>query len=704
MMGSIRLQSAKSSALLVATALSALLLPRAVHGLVHGQPCHVASTGSYYEAAADAFPVDVTATAGNPFKGLATSPAWHSSLPYRTDIPASLEFHFLSLASVMDGPASFTFAAGLEPALIASASRDTHAILRFWVDFPNQAAVGVPQYLVDAGLTFNAFAAYGGGRSPDYHDSRLIDAFVAFAAALGAQYDGDPRIAAVQIGLVGFWGEWHTYPDMARMPSVTDQNRVIAAFDGAFNTTELEILSSKSGLANSGTVGFHDNSFTYATLVATDSTPIPWFYEPQLAASGPSATSSWTHSMIGGEVRVENQAALFDSDFGAPDTYKQDFDQCVAATHASWMVNWHAFALDGGYTGAALSAAQASVSGMGYNLRITSVAATVVDAAGCNGIPWPCAAVDVAIANDGVAPFYYDLAPLLDLPVLCSPNQSATSIPASSDESSAPTTPSLTRRSLGLANAAQFRFYLSGSGGCLPALKLRLSSTKAYANRPVNLAHTYDGSGVPLNIPDPPCPVSTEDPSPPTNPSTSTVAFTATTTDAPNLNNGAASSADDSSTAATAGIAAAVVVSLLGLVGVVIARRRQQRQTGAPTAKAASEHADHADDGVAGVQWRDEEREERAPDALELVTLNATLPAGGSDASPHLDVATAAAKKERESEKERKRSEVGELVESDVVDELVESDVVGELVGAGPASFVDEAGRRASFAEETIVM
>lgn len=681
-MGSTRLPSAKSSVLPLAAALSALsaaLLARAVHGQIPA--CGLDS--SYYEAAADAFPVDVTATAGNPFKGLATSPAWHSSLPYRTNIPASLEFHFLSLASVMDGPASFTFAAGLEPALIASASRDTHAVLRFWVDFPNQDAVGVPQYLVDAGLTFNAFSAHGGGRSPDYHDSRLIDAFVAFAAALGAQYDGDPRIAAVQIGLVGFWGEWHTYPDMAWMPSVTDQNRVIAAFDGAFNTTELEILSSKSGLTNSANVGFHDNSFTFATLDvaanATHSTPaIRWFYEPQLAASG--ATSSWTHSMIGGEVRGENQATLFDSDFGAPDTYKQDFDQCVAATHASWMVNRHAFAQDGGYSGAALSAAQASVSGMGYNLRITSVVATVVDAVGCNGVSWPCAAVDVAIANDGVAPFYYDLAPLLDLPVLCSPNQSVASIPASPD----PTTATLTRRSLGLANAAQFRFYVSGSSGCLPALKLRLSSTKAYAGRPVKLAHTYDGSGVSLNIPDHPCPVSTtEDPSPPTNPSTSTVTFAATTTDAPNLNNGAASSADDSSTAATAGIAAAVVVLLLGLVGVVVARRRRQRHAGAPTAKAASERADHADDGLAGVQWRGEER---APDALELVTLNATLPAGGSDASPDLDVATVAANP------------------SDLVGELVESDVVGELVGAGPrASFADEAGRRASFAEETIV-
>ena len=43
--------------------------------------------------------------------------------------------------------------------------------------------------------------------------------------------------------VVGFWGEWHTYPDMAWMPSVEDQTRIITAFDLAFATTQLELRS-----------------------------------------------------------------------------------------------------------------------------------------------------------------------------------------------------------------------------------------------------------------------------------------------------------------------------------------------------------------------------------------------------------------------------------------------------------------------------
>ena len=42
-----------------------------------------------------------------------------------------------------------------------------------------------------------------------------------------ARYDGDPRIGFVQLGLLGFWGEWHTYPyDGYAHPWVTDWSGV----------------------------------------------------------------------------------------------------------------------------------------------------------------------------------------------------------------------------------------------------------------------------------------------------------------------------------------------------------------------------------------------------------------------------------------------------------------------------------------------
>ena len=77
-------------------------------------------------------------------------------------------------------------------------------------------------------------------------------------------------------------------------------------------------------------------------------------------------------------------------DFGAPATHKQDFNTCVAATHISWMLNYHAYAADAGYVGAALAVAETSVAGMGYNFRVTGVVATVADAddGGCAGSAW----------------------------------------------------------------------------------------------------------------------------------------------------------------------------------------------------------------------------------------------------------------------------------------------------------------------------
>jgi hypothetical protein len=95
----------------------------------------------------------------------------------------------------------------LEPRLDGSASRLTHSIVRFYIDYPG-AASGMPTFLVDGGLAFDNYTEFGGGRSPDYASDSLVSALERFIAALGERYDGDPRIFCIQIGLLGFWGEW----------------------------------------------------------------------------------------------------------------------------------------------------------------------------------------------------------------------------------------------------------------------------------------------------------------------------------------------------------------------------------------------------------------------------------------------------------------------------------------------------------------
>eukprot|EP01052_Picozoa_sp_SAG31_P004428 SAG31_NODE_183_length_20987_cov_8.711078_12_plen_46_part_00 len=44
--------------------------------------------------------------------------------------------------------------------------------------------------------------------SPNYADLHLIAALESFIAEFGRRYDADPRIGFVQVGLLGYWGEW----------------------------------------------------------------------------------------------------------------------------------------------------------------------------------------------------------------------------------------------------------------------------------------------------------------------------------------------------------------------------------------------------------------------------------------------------------------------------------------------------------------
>lgn len=99
----------------------------------------------------------------------------------------------------------------LEPRLAGSASRSSHAVLRFWLDSPG-SSTGVPQFLLDGGLERTTYTEYGGGESPDYDSEALLTAIEGFVAGFGDRYDGDPRIYVIQIGILGFWGEWSGPP------------------------------------------------------------------------------------------------------------------------------------------------------------------------------------------------------------------------------------------------------------------------------------------------------------------------------------------------------------------------------------------------------------------------------------------------------------------------------------------------------------
>ncbi|NUT69579.1 DUF4832 domain-containing protein [Pseudarthrobacter sp. C4D7] len=331
--------------------------------------------------------------ATNPLQGFVPYAGQYNSLPY------SMEWFYLPVNAVATGPGTYDWSA-LEAQLNAIAARGHQAVFRFYLDYPGKPT-GVPAYLLDAGLATHAYTDYGNqgiSVSPDYNDPRLAQAVDSFIAAFGSRYDGDRRIGFIQAGLLGFWGEWHTYPhDGWATPenwsaSATGQQLVLQAYTAAFTKTKVQVRYPSTANSNMN-VGYHDDSFAAETLPGSG-----WSFVDKLQQAG--ATGKWLTQPVGGELRPELQQCLFDANpcsWAAPE--QRDFTGSVAATHASWLLNQYAFSP--AYVGTAQATAAAASQSLGYRFQATGFSLAPGTVAGQSTL-------SVTIRNTGAAPFYYD--------------------------------------------------------------------------------------------------------------------------------------------------------------------------------------------------------------------------------------------------------------------------------------------------------
>jgi hypothetical protein len=339
------------------------------------------------------------APADNPLKGF---------VPYLradTTFPHSIEWDYTKLSDLMTGPTNFNWAP-FDAKLNAAASRGHHFFVRFYLEWPGRTT-GVPQYLIADGLKMRAWTNTNTqphppaiDHTPDYEDPRLRAALTNFIHALGRRYDGDPRLGFVGLGLLGTWGEWHNSPNDQWFASKTVQLEVMEAYEAVFNKTKL-VARYPAGTndyryADNGAraIGYHDDSFAWAT-VHTGRRSDEWFFETRLRSA--QALAKWRSQPIGGEVRPEVWKCLFDEPSCAPKG--QEFDRCLAVTHASWLCNEGAFRSQ--IQGAARERAIEAARRMGYELHVVSAAISPASPAGF--LP-----IAITVTNTGVAPFYYD--------------------------------------------------------------------------------------------------------------------------------------------------------------------------------------------------------------------------------------------------------------------------------------------------------
>lgn len=415
------------------------------------------------------------AAVGNPMKGLMTSPRW-TGFNTPDTVPSTLEFYYFGFDEVMTGPNQFDWTV-MDESLESAAASNKHVIWRIFCHYPKKP-LRLPQFLIDS---VELVQIGGDEKSPQYDDPVLLEAFRQFIFAWGERYDGNPSLAAIQLGLLGKWGEWHTYPEKGLLSEET-KTTVLGWFDESFQQTQLQSRDPSATAAQLG-IGLHDDSFGFSTLDGPPNggTVVDWFFWPKVTLAG--QTESWKTSMMGGETRPELQTEIFLPNYDAGTEYKQDFMECVGVTHATYMLHNRAFKSDNPLNGVELQNHLHAHARLGYNYRVSQVSATAPGTG--NTI-----LVEITVDQIGVSPFYYPL----NLVLNC---DGTTEAVGGVEDIIAP------------GDSKVFRFSsVPADAQCLENIEITLDSEYLYPGRPMKFAQGNDGKVI-FSLPLPP---SEEDP------------------------------------------------------------------------------------------------------------------------------------------------------------------------------------------------
>ena len=334
----------------------------------------------------------------NPLKGFI--PFYFPDKTYAGKFPHSMQWSYFALSDIMRGDNRFDWAP-LEKVLDEVTATGRQLCLRIYVEYPSKPS-GIPDFLVKSGVALRKNDRWG-TESPDYDDPRTIRALTSFIKAFGAKYDGDPRIGFIHMGLVGLWGEWHTWPADNLMPKPAALKQYIDAYDAAFDRTKLEVryFGLADGYPVSKNIGFHDDSMFFRGDGKGNTLPVSvggwdWSFLQQALDRG--GENRWISQSIGGETRPEIQRLLAKGAGKLVD----DPLATVELSHVTWQINQNGIGI---YKAADPEMAKL-VRRMGYDLRVTSAYFNDI----AEGEPLR---VGVTMENEGVAPFYYPWRPIV---------------------------------------------------------------------------------------------------------------------------------------------------------------------------------------------------------------------------------------------------------------------------------------------------
>lgn len=299
--------------------------------------------------------------------------------------PYSMVFLYVPWKELEPQEGQYAFAEWERKAWESPLAQGKHILFRVYIDYPGLPS-GLPDWLAAKGVKTTPYREQGGGLSPDYDDPRMVTAMERLIAALGRRYDRNPRIAFVEMGLLGFWGEWHTYPRNELFAGQATQQRVLAAAHQAFPHKILMTRYPADYAGKQPWIGFFDDMFPEDTDGAE-----AWMFLPAMRKNG--RTENWKQAVVGGEMVPHAAEKWLGED------YAQTL-RMVEAAHFSW-VGPYCPALEHSSAPTFLTNSQALVRRMGYEFQLTEIrhADQVHDGDRLE--------VTITGENTGVAPFYY---------------------------------------------------------------------------------------------------------------------------------------------------------------------------------------------------------------------------------------------------------------------------------------------------------
>ncbi len=175
--------------------------------------------------------------------------------------PAVDAYQRLAWAELEPSPGSYDFSK-IDTALKATQGTSSRFAFRVMAVCQACSAPTLPDYLRSASTSWQAPLPDGGSVVlPDWNDASFQAAWRRLMSELGTRYDQDPRVAFIDVGGYGNWGEGHNYPYAGAYPgpqgqreaSVASYSTMVRAVTDAFPTARVVLAPPQLGDATGTT-------------------------------------------------------------------------------------------------------------------------------------------------------------------------------------------------------------------------------------------------------------------------------------------------------------------------------------------------------------------------------------------------------------------------------------------------------------------